>query len=174
MLYLTPDVTDQTFQCAVNRTSGDSNSQMYMINHFLDITTSIVGIQAFLPNTAKLNETNAASGPGSITFHVDNCLSLYGRNPNIILLDYYDSMGNAPFEVANRLNGLAAPTQTVTPSPDYAKITGSSQSSGAATGGDANVSSKPLPGGGALGVSSGSALTVTAAVFCVLLGAIVI
>ena len=36
------------------------------------------------------------------------------RNPNVILLDFYDSNGNSPFDVAAALNGLAAPSTTVT------------------------------------------------------------
>ena len=29
------DVTDTTFDCEVNRTKGDTSTQMYLINHFL-------------------------------------------------------------------------------------------------------------------------------------------
>lgn len=68
----------------------------------------------FVPNKDKLNETNAETGTGSIGYHVNNCRQLWGRNPNHILLDFYDSNGNSPFNVAASLNGVSAPTNTVT------------------------------------------------------------
>lgn len=126
------NVVDQTWGCAVNRSSNTGpspNQKMYMINHFLDKTWNILGNVAFIPDKDKLNETNAASGPGSIGFHVDNCVLLYQRNPNIILLDYYDSNGNAPFVAAAQLNGVPAPTNNVVKGSS-----GAGGSSGAASG----------------------------------------
>ncbi|WWD20188.1 hypothetical protein CI109_104664 [Kwoniella shandongensis] len=133
------DVTDQSFGCAVNRTSGSAGSQMMLINHFLDTTYTLGGTQLFVPKKDKLNETNAETGTGSIGFHVDNCHSIWGRNPNHILLDFYDSNGNAPFNVAASLNGVSAPTNTIaattptasTTSGGTAKVSSSSISSGA-------------------------------------------
>lgn len=126
------DVVDQQWGCAVNRTNGQSNSMMYMINHFLDTSYTIFGQQVLVPDKDKLNETNAATGPGSIGFHVDNCMMLWGRNPSIILLDYYDSNGNAPFEAAAQMNGVAAPTKAITPSPYAASGSGTATGTGAA------------------------------------------
>ncbi|WOO84153.1 PI-PLC X domain-containing protein 1 [Vanrija pseudolonga] len=125
------NVVDQEWGCAVNRSSNTGpspNQKMYMINHFLDKTWNILGNVAFIPDKDKLNETNAATGPGSIGFHVNNCVLLYQRNPNIILLDYYDSNGNAPFVAAAQLNGVAAPTNSITPGSISA--TGSAGASG--------------------------------------------
>lgn len=136
---LCSDVTSQDFGCAVNRTSGSPSTSMYLVssdsilqystsliltlllilifqtNHFLDIYGSVFGIQTFYPDTARLNETNAESGYGSVGQGADNCIALWGRAPNFILLDFYDSEGNAPFNVAATLNGVSAPTNTVTP-----------------------------------------------------------
>jgi hypothetical protein len=39
---------------------------------------NLAGTQFFLPDRAKLNETNAESGYGSIGAHVDNCNMLWG------------------------------------------------------------------------------------------------
>ena len=39
------DVTDTTFDCEVNRTKGDTSTQMYLINHFL--------VCVFCPNVMK-------------------------------------------------------------------------------------------------------------------------
>ncbi|WVQ79274.1 hypothetical protein IAT38_001370 [Cryptococcus sp. DSM 104549] len=138
------DVTDQSFECAVNRTSGTAASQMSLINHFLDETYSLGGTQFFVPNKDKINETNSETGTGSIGFHVDNCLSIWGRNPNHILLDFYDSNGNSPFNVAASLNGVSAPTSTIS--------SGSSSTAKATNSGTAVVSSKALSGAGGLHV----------------------
>jgi hypothetical protein len=56
---------------------------MYLINHFLDVTV----LGAFIPDTAKLNQTNAATGYGSVGAQVSTCTSTYGRPPNFILVD---------------------------------------------------------------------------------------
>ncbi|OCF35154.1 hypothetical protein I316_03196 [Kwoniella heveanensis BCC8398] len=139
------DVTDASFSCAVNRTSGDASSQMMLINHFLDTSYAFGGTSFWVPNKDELNTTNAASGDGSIGFHVGNCVSIWGRNPNHILLDYYDTTSNAPFNVAATLNGVSAPTNTVTPGA-VASSTGSGSASGtaSASGQTAKISSSSL------------------------------
>ena len=57
------DVTDQTFDCNVNRTKGDSSTQLYLINHFLDEVVNVVAT-SIAPDKDLLNETNAVSGTG--------------------------------------------------------------------------------------------------------------
>jgi 3D (Asp-Asp-Asp) domain-containing protein len=63
---------------------------------------------------------------------------LWGRPPNHILLDFYDSNGNSPFNVAAQLNGVSAPTNTVEVSEDSkgsnAEASGVAKSTAAATG----------------------------------------
>ncbi|WVF68545.1 hypothetical protein IAT40_003313 [Kwoniella sp. CBS 6097] len=130
------DVTDASFSCSVNRTSGDASSQMMLINHFLDTSYAFGGTSFWVPNKDGLNTTNAESGDGSIGFHVGNCVSIWGRNPNHVLLDYYDTTSNAPFNVAASLNGVSAPTNTVTP--------GSGSGSASASGQTAKISSSSL------------------------------
>jgi hypothetical protein len=56
---------------------------MYLINHFLD--TAVLG--AFIPNIVKLDQTNSATGFGSIGAQVSTCVSSHGRPPNFILVD---------------------------------------------------------------------------------------
>lgn len=153
----------------MNRTNGQSNSMMYMINHFLDTSYSIFGQQVLVPNKEKLEETNAATGTGSIGFHVDNCNMLYGRNPNIILLDYYDSNGNAPFEAAAQMNGIAAPTTTVTPSP-YLAASGSA--AGASGTGAASMSVSSLKGNAVALVPAGGLAMLGTAAFGLVAGAL--
>ncbi|BEI83014.1 hypothetical protein CcaverHIS002_0308820 [Cutaneotrichosporon cavernicola] len=128
------NAVDQQWACAVDRSDGQSNSMMYMINHFLDQQYEILGQTVLVPDKNKLNETNAADGAGSIGFEVSNCNMLYGRNPNVILLDYYDSNGNAPFVAAAQMNGIPAPTNVVTAGPNVDAAGGSGGAAASGTG----------------------------------------
>lgn len=76
------DVTG-TFDCSINRTKGDTSSQMYLINHFLD--TIVLGNP--VPDVAAANVTNAVSGVNALGVQVDSCVSAYGRPPNYMLVD---------------------------------------------------------------------------------------
>jgi len=78
------DVTDPAFDCQVNRTRGDTSTQMYLINHFLDVQ---ITSGVFVPATSLLNQTNAATGSGSVGAQVSTCLTDHGRPPNFILVD---------------------------------------------------------------------------------------
>jgi hypothetical protein len=77
------DVTDTTFDCNVNRTKGDSSTQLYLINHFLD--TLVLGQPA--PDVKDANVTNGVSGTGSLGQQVATCAAANGRNPNYMLVD---------------------------------------------------------------------------------------
>jgi hypothetical protein len=146
------DVTDQEFACNVNRSTGSPTTTLSMTNHFLDVYGNILGINAWLPDKDKLNETNAETGYGSIGQGASNCVGLWGKPPNHILLDFYDSNGNAPFVVAANLNGVSAPTNEVTVSTDSkgsnAQASGAAQSTAGST-------------GSMTGTSSGTAAKVT-------------
>ncbi|KAG8219632.1 PLC-like phosphodiesterase [Butyriboletus roseoflavus] len=108
------DVTT-TFDCTVNRTQGDTSTQMYLINHFLD--TLILGQPA--PDPAQANQTNAVSGQNSLGQQVDLCVTEYGRNPNFMLVDFYEYGGGSVFKVAATANGVTySPTTPIaTPIP---------------------------------------------------------
>ena len=137
------DVTDTTWGCAVNRSTGESSSTLFMINHFLDNTYTLAGTTLFVPNKDELNTTNSQD---SISTHVGNCNSIYGRNPNHILLDFYDTNSNEPFNYVASLNGVSAPTNSVTALAATSTASGSSASenTGAAT--TAKVTSSPNAG----------------------------
>jgi hypothetical protein len=77
------DVTDTTFDCNVNRSTGDSSTELYLINHFLDQT--ILGQPA--PDPEQANVTNGVSGTGSLGLQVQTCGAQNGRNPNFMLVD---------------------------------------------------------------------------------------
>jgi hypothetical protein len=57
---------------------------MYLINHFLDVQIT-AGV--FVPATSSLNQTNAATGSGSVGTQVSTCQVDHGRPPNFILVD---------------------------------------------------------------------------------------
>jgi len=123
------DVTDTTFDCSVNRTKGDSSTQLYLINHFLD--TIVLGNPA--PDPAQANVTNGVSGVGSLGVQVQTCSAMYGRPPNFFLVDFYEYGGGSVFTVAATANDVTySPSQPI-PTP----ISGSSAaaSSKAANGG---------------------------------------
>ncbi|KAL1748991.1 PLC-like phosphodiesterase [Schizophyllum fasciatum] len=96
------DVTDKTFDCEVNRTKGDTSTQMYLINHFLDKV--LLGNP--VPDKDNADTTNAASGEGSLGTQVQTCSSQYGRAPNFMLVDFYEYGGGSVFQVAADLNGV--------------------------------------------------------------------
>lgn len=77
------DVTDTTFNCNVNRSSGDASTELYLINHFLD--TIVLGQPA--PDPQDANVTNGVSGTGSLGAQVQTCVAAQGRNPNFMLVD---------------------------------------------------------------------------------------
>jgi len=113
------DVTDPTFDCNVNRTHGDSTTQMYLINHFLDEVVSVIATSV-APNKGQLNVTNAVSGTGSLGLQASECAAQEGRNPNFMLVDFYEYGGGSVFQVAADLNGVTYnPTSPIaTPLPD--------------------------------------------------------
>lgn len=76
-------MTDPAFDCEVDRTKGDSATQMYLINHFLD--ESLAGVP--VPFKDQANVTNSASGAGSLGEQVGTCSAQHGRNPNFMLVD---------------------------------------------------------------------------------------
>lgn len=103
------------FDCTVNRTRGDSSTQLFLINHFLD--KLVLGQP--VPDIAKLNVTNAQTGFGSLGAHVETCVALHGRVPNFLLVDYYEFGAGSVFEVAAGINGVtyAPATPIVEPMP---------------------------------------------------------
>lgn len=95
------DVTT-TFDCSVNRTTGDPTTQMFLINHFLDQV--ILGFPA--PFVEGANATNAANGTNSLGEQVQQCVTDHGRVPNFILVDFYEYGGGSVFQIAASANGV--------------------------------------------------------------------
>jgi hypothetical protein len=145
------DVTDTTFDCNVNRTKGDTSTQTYLINHFLDVL--IFGQPA--PDVNHANVTNGGDGVGALGTQVGLCAAVHGRNPNYLLVDvsfllitaiyllnwfcqFYEIGNGSVFQVASTANGV-----TYSPTIRIAQpVTASSTSTGAsATGTNGAVSS---------------------------------
>ncbi|KAK2615725.1 hypothetical protein N8I77_002459 [Diaporthe amygdali] len=93
------EVTDDSFpDCNIDRPSGASaNGRMGLVNHMLHI--EILGIQ--IPDLVKADDTNSLN---SIDAQAGICEGLYGRAPNVVLLDYVN-LGDAMGAQA-ALNGL--------------------------------------------------------------------
>ncbi|KAH7356478.1 PLC-like phosphodiesterase [Rhexocercosporidium sp. MPI-PUGE-AT-0058] len=96
------DVTDNDFpSCDLDRPrESDGSGLMYIVNHFLDL--DIFGI--LIPATIELPRTNAATGDGSVGAQADLCTSKWGRRPNVVLVDFFET-GDV-FKAQDTLNGL--------------------------------------------------------------------
>ena len=79
------DVTDTTFDCNVNRSNGDTTTELYVINHFRD--TTFLNPKVLIPDRKDASVTNGVSGTGSLGVQVQTCVTAYGRNPNFMLVD---------------------------------------------------------------------------------------
>lgn len=73
---------------------------MYLMNHFVD--DEFLGIAT--PDNEHDFRTNAAQGKGSIGESAERCEGLWGRRPNLVLVDMFDR-GQVE-EAEGRLNGV--------------------------------------------------------------------
>ncbi|KAJ7170103.1 PLC-like phosphodiesterase [Mycena filopes] len=122
----TPFDVTTSFDCSVNRTKGDSSTQMYLINHFLD--TIMLGSP--VPDVVHANVTNAVSGSNSLGDQVATCVATNGRAPNYMLVDFYEYGGGSVFQVAATLNGVTYSPTTPIATPKPTSSSSSSNSSG--------------------------------------------
>ena len=82
------DQTNQSFPCNVDR-PNDLRGQiptgrLSVINHFLDIE---LPDDVLVPDRPELSITNGVSGFGSLGVQAQQCAALYGRYPNLMLVD---------------------------------------------------------------------------------------
>ncbi|KAI0164520.1 PLC-like phosphodiesterase [Hypoxylon sp. FL1284] len=90
---------DNFVQCDIDRPAGASaDGRMVLANHNLNIE---VLPDVLVPAPLQAPDTNSAA---SITEQTDICKQNYGRNPNVVLLDFV-SEGDT-IAVQNQLNGL--------------------------------------------------------------------
>ncbi|KAF4573138.1 Phosphoinositide phospholipase C domain-containing protein [Pleurotus pulmonarius] len=125
-------VNADLFDCTVNRTKGDTSTQMFLINHFLN---KLVAGSIPAPDPDNANVTNAATGAGSLGAHVDTCRTVQGRPPNFLLVDFYEFGAGSVFQVAADINGVTyAPTTPIAQPATANSSTSSSPSSGSGSG----------------------------------------
>lgn len=151
------DITDPNgFDCEVNRTNGDTGTQMYLINHFLD--KIVLGIPA--PDPSRANTANSVSGVSSLGQQVQTCAAQHGRNPNFLLVDFYEYGGGSVFQVAAAANGVTYSPATPVASPK-------TSSSGSPAGSDNSSTVTTSPNGAVelriISVHGTAALTVVGA-----------
>ena len=98
------------FSCVADRPSavrGETSEavatgRLSLVNHFLDISLAF-GIE--VPDIANAHLTNANSGVvGNLGDSAKACTTAYGRQPNFLLVDFFDQ-GNA-IETVDKLNGI--------------------------------------------------------------------
>ena len=93
---------------------------MYIVNHFLDIEVGADVLEipdkildlvvpdeskrVLIPDVDSNFVTNAVTGDGSIGAQAELCQSIWGRSPNVLLVDMF-SRGDV-FQAQHRLNGL--------------------------------------------------------------------
>ncbi|KAK9235885.1 PLC-like phosphodiesterase [Lipomyces kononenkoae] len=89
------DQTDPNFsQCKVDRpTNATAAGRMYLVNHTLNINLLDLGI--LIPDRDDAATTNSVA---SIEAQANLCAGLYGRNPNVMLLDFVDQGEAIPAE----------------------------------------------------------------------------
>ncbi|KFH44728.1 hypothetical protein ACRE_044750 [Hapsidospora chrysogenum ATCC 11550] len=104
--------TDRDFPCTVQRPPDldpdAARKRLYLANHNLNVEYNRFGASLLLPAVALLNETNSATGYGSLGAAAEGCREDWGRAPNFLNVDYYN-YGDPPgsvFEVAARMNNV--------------------------------------------------------------------
>ncbi|OCK85608.1 hypothetical protein K432DRAFT_388483 [Lepidopterella palustris CBS 459.81] len=89
------NTSPSNFSCIPERPSSVANQptaalnsgRMFLMNHFLDVE-EIFGI--LTPNTTYINTTNSQTGLGSLGGEMSTCTALYGKEPNFVLVDYFN------------------------------------------------------------------------------------
>ncbi|GAA5892735.1 uncharacterized protein JCM6883_007456 [Sporobolomyces salmoneus] len=140
------DETDDSFPCTVDRVTGSAEGKMYLMNHFLDVNTTLFGQTIPVPDTARLLETHASSGPApAMSAQADQCFSNHGYYPTFTLVDYYDVGDGSVFEVAAQMNGV-----------EYKAVKMGNATSSSTTSGGGSTTSTSLDNGSSSSLSSTS------------------
>ncbi|GAA5869989.1 hypothetical protein JCM8547_001434 [Rhodosporidiobolus lusitaniae] len=153
------DETNTDFPCTVDRVTGSSDDKMYLVNHYLDVNTTLFGQTIPVPATSELEKTNAATGDTSLGEQAATCLAEHGYYPTFTLVDYYDVGNGSVFEYAANLNGVTYNAVAI------GNVTSSSSSdSGSSSGGSVtdNAAGSTFSSSLSAGVLSAGALLVGA------------
>lgn len=102
--------TNRSFPCTQQRPPGlstqEANQRMYLANHNLNTEITLAGSSILAVTIPLLNETNNATGPGSLGAMAEDCNERWGRSPNFLLVDYYNVGDGSVFETAAKLNDV--------------------------------------------------------------------
>ncbi|XDG04590.1 hypothetical protein ABKA04_004205 [Annulohypoxylon sp. FPYF3050] len=91
---------DNFIQCNIDRPSGASaDGRMFLANHNLNVE---ILPDVLIPDPLQAGDTNSID---SITSQTNICVQNYGRNPNVVLLDFVN-VGDT-IAAQNQLNGLS-------------------------------------------------------------------
>ncbi|KAI8310108.1 hypothetical protein K4K61_000996 [Colletotrichum sp. SAR11_59] len=106
------DPMDRSFPCTVQRppnlSDQDAKNRLYLMNHNLNAEYNIFGASILVPAVSLLNETNNATGNGSLGLAGAQCTQDWGHPPKILNVDYYN-YGDPPgsvFQVQAKLNNV--------------------------------------------------------------------
>ena len=104
--------TDRDFPCDIQRPPGlsveDAKNRLYLMNHNLNVEFNVFDASLLVPAVSLLNETNNATGYGSLGEAAKTCRERFDRAPNFMNVDYYN-FGDPPgsvFEVAAQMNNV--------------------------------------------------------------------
>jgi hypothetical protein len=103
---------DRNFPCTVQRPPNlgapEAKNRLYLMNHNLNAEFNVFGASILVPAVALLNETNNATGFGSLGVAASGCTADWGRPPNFLNVDYYNFGGypGSVFEVAAKMNNV--------------------------------------------------------------------
>jgi len=101
-------VEPEDFVCNVNRPPNTQpGNKLYVMNHFLDYNVSSGNLSIQIPNVTYAYETNALSGFGSLGSQAQNCSATFGRQPNFLLVDFFDQGGGSSIEESANLNNVS-------------------------------------------------------------------
>ncbi|KAF8544092.1 PLC-like phosphodiesterase [Trichophaea hybrida] len=115
--------TDADFPCNIDRPPDETGGErkLYMANHNLVFLLSPLSHSslsrperqffnlrkpALVPNTIEINRTNGVEGFSSLGLQANSCDAMWGRYPNFLLVDFYDSSNSSIFEVAAKVNNV--------------------------------------------------------------------
>ena len=105
------NTSPSNFSCQPNRPSSVANQpttalnsgRMFLMNHFLD-SDEAFGI--LVPDVNAVNTTNAQTGTGSLGGQMSTCTALYGKEPNFVLVDFFNvGPAIASVDAANGVTG---------------------------------------------------------------------
>ncbi|WFD41823.1 hypothetical protein MPSI1_000459 [Malassezia psittaci] len=97
------DQTKLPFNCTADRINGTPDEMMYLNNHFLDETQSVLGQSYSAPNVDQLNSTNSVN---TILTNSNRCARQTGYYPSFLLVDFFDKGNGTVFQAAADMNGV--------------------------------------------------------------------